>query len=271
MKTSVLLFLTDILPEKRRLFHKVVKNKIFGNLSAEKVFSEMKKSGIEGVEVLVPNFVNEHDLEDLRNITAVNKIEIFSIHQDLRFVTKTRMPEVRKLFEVAKYLSVKVIVLHMNSAKKQIFNKKYIEEIHELQKKYDIKIGFENMEKHAGSIMKPSVWHEQKFAEILKKNDFYITLDTCHLGQAGGNIVSFFKENADRIINIHFSDYKPHYLNNSLRPMRYKHMALGKGQLPIAEFITTLKKENYQGLLTLEIETDLKGLLESAEIVRSAS
>lgn len=271
MQLSVHLFLTDILPEKRRLFHRVVKNKIFGTLSADEVFAKMRGCGIEGMEVLLPGFVKLRDIEDLKKIAKSNKMKIFSIHQAWRFVTRTRIQEVRNLFEIADFLSVKVIVLHINSAKKQIYDQKYIQEIHALQDKYGIKVGFENMEKHAGSIINPSVWEEKKFASVMDKNNFYITLDICHLGQAGGDIISFFRNNKDRIINIHLSDYRSHILNNSLRPMRYKHMPLGRGTLPVKEFISALKSANYQGLLTLEIETNLDGLLESAEIVKKTS
>lgn len=271
MKTSVLLFLTDILPEKRRLFNKLVKNKIFGNLPTDKVFSQMKKSGINGVEVLLPDFATENDIKDLKVVLDKNKMEAYSIHQALRFLTKTRIAEIQSLFETASFLSAKVIVLHMNSAGKQLYDKKYIDEIHRLQKKYDIKVGFENSEKHAGSVRNKIAWHELDFANLIQKNDFNITLDICHLGQTGGNIIKFIEKNIDRIINVHFSDYKSHYLNNSLRPMRYKHLPLGKGELPIVEIIQALKKEGYKGTLTLEIETNLQGLQASAEIIKNAS
>lgn len=269
MKTSVHLFLTDILPEKRRLLHKVVKNKIFGKEPADKAFAEMKKAGIDGIEVLIPSFAKTKDIQDLLEITRVNNIKIYSVHQAWRFLTKTRIFEITKLFEKAKILDAKVIVLHINSAKRQVFNKKYIEDLHSLQDKYGIKVGFENMEKHAGSVMNGRVWNELKFAELMNKNNFSITLDTCHLGQAGGDIVNFFKKNKDRIINIHLSDYKAHVLNNSLRPMRFKHLPLGKGNLPINEFLSTLKSENYQGLLTLEIGANLDDLLQSANIINN--
>ncbi len=271
MKTSVLLFLTDILPEKRRLFNKIVKNKIFDTLPPEKAFLEMKKAGINGIEVLLAGFETAKDIRDLKEALDVYEMKIYSVHQALRFISHTRLPEVKKIFETAKYLSAKVIVLHMNSAGKQVFDTDYIKEIHALQEEYGIKAGFENMEKHAGSILNGTGWHEKKFAALMKKNDFNITLDICHIGQSGGNILSFLTDNFDRIVNIHFSDYKQNYLNNSLRPMRYKHMPLGKGELPLNEFISILRKKNYKGLLTLEIETNLNGIIESAAVINNAS
>ena len=103
----------------------------------------------------------------------------------------------------------------------------------------------------------------------MAENNFDITLDTTHLAHSGGDIIEFFEKNKERIINIHLSDYRPHLLNGSLRPFRYKHLPLGKGVLPIEEFIKLLKKENYSGLLTMEIHTDLHGMCESAEKITS--
>ena len=271
MKTSVLLFLTDIMPEKRRLYDKVVKNKIFDNSTATKVFQEFKKNGINGIEILIPQSVKPKDIDDLKKVVDENKIKIYSVHQPLRFLTKTKPTEIKKLFEIAKLYSSKIIVLHMSSVGKQLFNTKYIEELHLLEKEYGIKIGFENQEKHVGSVLNSYCWHSEKFAQLIAKHDFNITLDICHLGQTKGDIVEFFKKNKDRIVNIHLSDYRAHLLNNSLRPIRFKHMPLGAGQLPIKELIQVLKKENYKGMLTLEVETNLEGLLDSIRYINATS
>jgi sugar phosphate isomerase/epimerase len=95
-----------------------------------------------------------------------------------------------------------------------------------------------------------------------------MTLDTTHLGQAGGDIVKFFKKNKGKIVNIHLGDYKHHPLNTTLRPFRYKHLPLGHGQLPIQEFLETLRKEKYQGLITMEIHTNLEGMCQSAKLIQ---
>ena len=101
----------------------------------------------------------------------------------------------------------------------------------------------------------------------MKENEFFVTFDTTHMAHSGGDIVTFFKHNKDRIVNIHLSDYKSNMLNSSLRPLRFKHLPLGEGELPIEEFIKLLRKENYKGLLTMEINTDLAGMCESARII----
>ncbi len=271
MKTSISLFLSDILPHRRKLFHKIVKNKIFENYTPDQAFTLLKKSGINGIEICLPQYsttTNDHILE-AKKLMAKYNLPIFSVHQALRFFTKTKLAEIMRLFQIADMMNAKLVVLHMSTAQKQIFDPVYIAALHALEEKYGIKVTFENMEKYFGSIFYGHRWHEIKFPDLVKKTNFHITFDIVHLAQAGGDILTFFKKNKDRIINIHLSDYKYHALNNSLRPLRFKHLPLGKGELPIKAFLQLLHKENYQGLLTMEIHTDLQGIRESTEIINS--
>ncbi|HZE86833.1 MAG TPA: sugar phosphate isomerase/epimerase [Methylomirabilota bacterium] len=272
MKTSASLFLTDILPHNRKLFHKIVKSKIFDHHPLDEVFSALKKAGLDGIELLLPSYSITTDkiLKEVKDVLHEHHMPVLSVHQVLRFFTKTRLAEVERLFEIAQILGAKIIVLHTNSAGKQVFDSEYVDALHSLEKKYAIKIGFENMEKFIGSLHRGHSWHQKKFAELMKKNDFSITFDTTHLAHSGGDIINFFKNNKDRIINIHLSDYKFHILNSNLRPLRYKHLPLGKGELPIGKFLSVLKKEKYNGNVTLEINTDIVGLCQSAGIMHTA-
>lgn len=269
MKTSISLFLSDILPHRKKAYHKVVKSKIFKGKKTEEVFTALKKLGLDGFELLLPQYANitNNDILEIEELTKKNKFPVLSVHQTLRFITTTKIKEITRLFEIAQMLQAKVIVLHINSAKKQIFNETYIQELHELEKKYGVTVTFENMEKHAQSYFHAHRWHPIKFADLVKKIDFHITFDTVHLAHSGGDIITFYKENMDRISNIHLSDYRFHPLNSSLRPMRFKHMPLGKGELPIDKFIALLEKENYNGLLTLEINSDMAGVEQSMGVI----
>jgi sugar phosphate isomerase/epimerase len=270
MKISAGLFLTDILPQKRKLFNKIVKNRVFGNYSSSHVFSSLKKAGVDGVELFLPSYATytDDDLEQIKMLLEKHNLELLSVHESLRFFTKTKIEEVVRLFHIAKLLSAKVIVLHIALAGKQIFDDDYIACIHELEKKYGIKVGFENREKVVGSFGHGYTWHEEAFANLLKKKNLHITLDTTHLAQAGGDIITFFKKNKESIVNIHLSDYKDHYLNSTLRPLRFKHLPIGKGELPMIEFIKTLYDEKYQGLVTMEMHTDLAGMCASASVIK---
>jgi sugar phosphate isomerase/epimerase len=270
MKTSISLFLSDILPHRKKFIHKIVKAKFFKNLTTDDVFVHLKKSGLDGFELLLPSYLQttQKDILEIKRLTEQYNFPVFSVHQALRFFSATKIKEITELFETADMLSAKVIVLHMNSARKQIFDDEYTRALHELEKKYKIIVTFENMEKHAESYFHSHRWHPIKFADLVKKTGFHITLDTVHLAHSGGDIVRFSKENMEQISNIHLSDYRFHPLNSSLRPMRYKHMPLGNGELPINKFISFLKKEKYKGLLTLELHSDMKGVEQSVEVIK---
>jgi sugar phosphate isomerase/epimerase len=268
MKLSAVFFFTDILLHRRNLYSRIVKNKIS---PAPDVFLTLKKNGLDGIELLLPQFikVKDEDLLEVKKILNEHEMPVLSVHQQLRFFTKTRMKEINELFHTAKLLGSKVIVLHMNSAGKQVFDAEYIHTIHNLQKQYGIRVGFENMEKFFGSLHRKHSWHEDVFADLMHKNDFFITFDVQHLAHSGGDISRFFKKNKQRIVNIHLSDYRFHMLNSSFRPLRYKHLQLGKGELPIKEFLHILKEEKYNGLVTMEIHADLAQMCESAQMVRA--
>jgi len=271
MKTSAGLLLTDILPHKRKFFNKIVKNKVLDHIPQKEAFAKLKKSGVEGIELFLPSYV-KITFEDINEVKAVLeqcKLPALSVHQVLRFFTKTRLSEITQLFHMADMLGAKVIVLHLSLVDGEIFDKDFVATLHSLEKKYGIKIGFENKERFLKTTRKKHQWHEEEFSSFIKSCGFNMTLDTTHLAQAGGDIIKFFTKNKDHIVNIHLSDYRQHKAS-SFRIFRYKHMPLGQGTLPITEFLKTLKKKNYNGLVTMEIRTDLSGMCESAKIISTA-
>lgn len=272
MKTSVSLLLSDLLPHRRKMFHKIVKNEIFDGYTIDEGLKQLKMAGIEGVEICLSQYyeTTNADIQELKSIVKKHNLPVLSVHQALRFFTSTKIPEITRLFEIADMLSVRLVVLHMNSAQKQIFDPNYIQALHDLEDKYGIKVTFENMEKHIGSLFYEHRWHDVKFSDLIYKTDFHITLDVVHLAHSGGDIIAFFKKHKDRIINIHLSDYRRHIFNNNIRPMRYKHMPLGEGELPIKAFLELLHKERYQGLVTMEIHGELHDICEGAKQINAA-
>lgn len=273
MKTSISLFLSDILPHKKRLYHKIVKNKIFKDQTSSEAFTHMKKIGLDGFELLLPQYltITDADILEVKKLAKKCNFPVLSVHQSLRFFTATKVKEIARLCEIAHMLSAEVVVLHINSARRQIFDKSYIQAIHQLEKKYNVHVTFENMEKHVKSYFSSYLWHADKFASLIENTDFTITFDIVHLAHSGGDILHFFECNKDRILNVHLSDYKKHIFNASLRPMRFKHMPLGDGELPIETFISLLQKENYQGLLTLELHADMSGVEKSMSVVNEVN
>jgi sugar phosphate isomerase/epimerase len=272
MKTSVSLFLSDILPQKRKLYHKIVKNDILDRATVDDDLKRLKEAGLEGIEICLPQYTHttEEDVEQVMKLSKKYKLPILSVHQALRFFSVTKLPEISELMAIASRMSASLVVLHMNTAQKQIFDQEYVDTLHKLEKQYGITVTFENMEKYIASQHKKYIWEANAFAKVIDDNNFHITLDVVHLAHSGGDILTFFKQNKDRIKNVHLSDYRYSMFNSNLRPLRFKHMPLGEGELPIQTFLKLLKKEHYKGLITMEIHTDLKGICESIAIINKA-
>src|SRR5579872_7635917 len=116
MKRSIVLLLSDILPHKKKAYHKVVKNKIFKDKKTDEVFQELKKLGLNGFELLLPQYANitNRDILEIEELTKRNKFPVLSVHQALRFLTTTKIKEITRLFEIAHMLREKIIVLHIN-------------------------------------------------------------------------------------------------------------------------------------------------------------
>ncbi len=272
MKTSVSLFLSDILPQKRKLYHQIVKNNILDKATVDDDLRRLKEAGLDGIEICLPQYsrTTEEDIEQVMALSKKNKLPIFSVHQSLRFFSITKLPEISELMAIASRMSASLVVLHMNTAQKQIFDKHYIDTLHSLENKYGITVTFENMEKYIASLRKKYIWEAETFANVIEDNGLHITLDVVHLAHSGGDILTFYEQHKNLIKNIHLSDYRYNMFNSNLRPLRFKHMPLGEGELPIQTFLKLLKKEHYKGLLTMEIHTDLKGICESIAIINQA-
>jgi|SRR3989344_678749 len=273
MKLSAWVFMTDLLPEKRTIFDKIVvsklsKQNIFYGNNISSIFHNLKKSGIDGIELLVSSNATNSDIKKIQKILNKHNISVLSIHQSLTTLFNIKISEITKLFEIAKLFSAKIIVLHLSSISNKIFEKDYIVALQKLEKKYSVTIGFENNPKHPLSIFKPFTWRGKDFSSLTSEKELKITFDTTHLAQTGGDILEFYKINKNRIINIHLSDYKKNFINKYLLLTKGTHLTLGTGGLPIVEFLKELKKDHYKGHITMEIDSNLDGLCHGAQFIK---
>ena len=88
------------------------------------------------------------------------------------------------------------------------------------------------------------------FKKLIKhglRTNLYFTYDITHIGTHGNDIVKAFLMYYDtgRLANVHLSDY-------SLWRER-SHLGLGRGELPIARLLATMRRLGYEGMVTLEI------------------
>lgn len=272
MKLSVWVTVSDVVPARQTLFEKTLdvfdkKHSIFRSFPHTYVFQSLKQAGVNGIELLIPLYASDKNIQNLKEILDKNAVPVFSIHQSLSKLHDITLAEIEKLCQIAKMFYATVIVLHAKTLGEKLFDSDFIDTLKKYQEKYNIAFGIENMEKSRFSTQ-PYTYNGKDLSSVIKKAGLNMTFDTTHLAQAGEEIIPFYLTNQERIVNIHLSDYKKTWLNIYVLPQIYTHLALGEGELPIEKFLKTLKHEKYKGIITMEINASLTKLCESAIIIK---
>jgi sugar phosphate isomerase/epimerase len=275
MKLCLFIQASDLIPIKKTMIEKLnnfiikdEKHDMFEDQPIEYIFRSFKKVGVDGLELMFPKTISDENIEKVANIVKKHNVFVFNIHQANENSFGISFQEIEKLCQIAATFSAKVITLHIDSLKEQLSDNSYIAQLKNLEKKYNIRFGIENMPKSPFTLKKSYTYQGDKFSSIVNKAGLSITFDTTHLGQTGGDICNFYLTNKEKIVNIHLSDYKNSWLNQYLLLASGTHMALGQGELPIENFLRLLKKEKYAGQVTMEINSNIQGLIESAKMIK---
>lgn len=277
MKISLYVCLTDIISAKEtltdKLNHSVIadeKHQMYKTLPLDHILQSLKKAGVEGLELCVPNVLTDKNIQEIKNIVKKHELLVFSIHQSNNNINNIPLSEIQKLCKIANNFSADIVTLHSDTLGKKLFNQEFILELKKLQKKHALLFGIENMPKSPFSLFKTYTYNSHEFSSALNNAGLFITFDTTHLAQAKGDICGFYKNNQEKIINIHLSDYKNSWLNRILLLANKTHLPLNEGELPIAKFLKTLKKGGYQGIMTMEVNANLNKLCQNARLIRDA-
>lgn len=277
MKISLYVDFSDIISAKETLVDKLnhliiqdPKHQMYRSKPLDQILKSLKKSGVDGLELIVPKILTDKHIQEVKDIVRENEIPILSIHQSGNNLSSIPTSEIQRLCEIANNFSAKVITLHSDTLGNKLFNKNFILELKNLQAKHQIKFGIENMPKSPLTLSKTYTFNPNEFSSAINNADLNITLDTTHLGQVGGDICEFYLKNKNKILNIHLSDYRKSWLNKTLLLANDTHLPLTEGELEITKLLKSLKENNYQGLITMEINGDLNKLCRSAEIIKKA-
>jgi sugar phosphate isomerase/epimerase len=243
------------------------KRKMFKKYSFDFIFSSLKKSGVEGLELIALADLPEEKIQTVKKMIQKYSLNVSGIHQSTDTFLNINLKEIERLCKIANSFSANVIVLHINAFKDNLSNIAFIDSLKNLQKRYKVKFGIENVVKTPFTL-DPRMYRTEEFSKMLRELDLNITFDTTHIGQAHEDILKFYLKNKEKIINIHLSDYKKNWLNTTLYLANDTHLPLGQGELPIKEFLALLKKENYQGPITMEINGDLETLCQNAKMIK---
>ena len=109
-------------------------------------------------------------------------------------------------------------------------------------KNLNVNLTFESNPK-LPKILPDATSHPGAFAKFCLENNLKMTVDVSHLATFNTDIVSFFKKYHKQIALIHLSDFKD----------KKQHLPLFTGDLPLREFLTTLKQVKWNGIIAFEI------------------
>lgn len=204
------------------------------------------------IELFLNQAFIDIDTNELKKEVSKRNLNILSIHTPLEFIAFPRKESenywINKSIEIAKVFSSKVIVSHM-----VIGDDNTISDLDELHRQNmigfsevkDIYITSENLPYFKnGSFL----GRFEELYEFVSGNNINLTFDTTHYGFSNASILETFKKFKNFIKNIHLSDF-----DNGV-----EHKVLGEGTLPLKDFIVQLKKEDYDGIVTIELDFDNK-------------
>lgn len=110
----------------------------------------------------------------------------------------------------------------------------------DFQAKTPVKITLENMPCRR---LGPLKLEPHYFVQPAQLQHFqYLTLDTTHLGTRQTDLLGFYRQLKEKVVHIHLSNYNGR-----------QHQLLGDGKLPLAPFLAELARDNFGGLISLEL------------------
>jgi len=102
----------------------------------------------------------------------------------------------------------------------------------------------------------------RRLVDFAQEQDCGVTLDTCHAGANGEDLLECYEVVRPALRNVHLSDV----IWRSHRPRT--HVLPDEGALPLREFLALLAADDYDGLVTLEIHPRYVGFISTARAKR---
>ena len=227
-----------------------------------RIFSLAAEAGFDGVELTVAPEVWLRGPRYLRSLCREYGLRICSVHQTLtrfspRGVGAGRMIDAVR---IALELDCPVVVVHapggVRWADSEVQN--WLRKLRLAQELAGggTRLALENTGWYRDADRCSLMGRLSTLASVARRHDLDITLDTCHVGTTRMDLLEAYALVRERTVNVHLSD-----LNRRRLPINYHlfltllshHQMPGEGQLPLAELVSRLALDGFEGPITLEI------------------
>lgn len=215
------------------------------NLNFDQMVEFAAKHHLKEVEITAMHLNPTGPLEEIKRKKAI--LEKNGLHVYTFGVAGTSLDkeENRKLFEFAKFMGIKLIVVEPNDFK--IFDN-----LEELVKEYDIKVAIHN---HG---LKSMYGNPLVVKNVLKHRDprIGVCLDVGWVTAATFDAAKVYREYEGRVFDIHLKDKRIE--KKAQGDDAAIDTKIGEGQTNLKGLFAELKKSNYPGILAIETDGDYK-------------
>jgi sugar phosphate isomerase/epimerase len=222
------------------------------HLPIEEIFILAAQARFDGCEIVVDQrFMDDGYLERVQ--TCLEILPVHTIHAPFLKMKKwgTKVDELKRTIDIARILGAGGVNFHPPAwLTMEIGFNRWLNSIRDFQEELDcadIALTIENMPRAGKRLMLTSyVLNDINDLIVFgQEHNLYFTFDTTHLATFGNDIIAPFIKviKTGRLRNIHLSDFGEHE----------SHLFLGRGELPIARFLNTARRLNYDGMITYEV------------------
>jgi len=234
----------------------------------ERVFELAAWAGFDGMEVLIDGRWDTRQADYLRGLQERYSLPVVSLHSP--FVLRVdgwerdEVSRLKRTVALAEELGARTVVAHPPLRWHWAFiittgghhwrlplpwwrnGREYgrwlQEELADFQAGTPVIIALENMPaRHWG------LWRLQRFrfgGPMGLERFPHLTLDTAHWGTWGVDILEVYERLKERVAHVHLSDYDGDK----------EHLLLGKGRLPLREFLRKLVADGFAGVIVVELD-----------------
>lgn len=222
------------------------------HLPIEEIFYLAGEGGFDGCELVIDQrFMSDGYLDRVQACMEI--LPVHTIHAPFLKMKKwgTKVDELKRTIDIARVLGASVVNFHPPAwLTMEIGFARWLKSIHDFQKELDcadIALTIENMPRAGKHLMLTSYILNDinDLVAFGEEHNLYFTFDTTHLASFGADIIAPFIKvfRTGRLRNIHLSDSGEHE----------SHLFLGRGDLPIARFLNTVRRVGYDGMITFEV------------------
>jgi sugar phosphate isomerase/epimerase len=166
---------------------------------------------------------------------------------------------VSRLVDLAQETGCPIVVLHTPIKAKDLSQgegRRYVEAVKEHRQSQGVRIAVENRAFFFEEDKECALSDLRELRAFADEHDLGLVLDTAHAGTSTYRLMEAYAIFSTRLVNVHLSDirYLPPLLDSPYLHTYIKHHQIpGNGWLPLAEFVQVLRRDSYDGPLTLEI------------------